>query len=221
MYPNLAPIDHTARDHLDKGWNGGNCLIASEAYSEKEEDREIVYLVSISDHWCEENTRDSEMDLMTFSIITNQAEDEKTQPLHLKICIQNSIAVQKTGTPISLATDWVNDSSCNSHVTHGRTAFVTYNTLSSNSIIYPEADSTAPIESSGDVTLTIRRNKNTFEGPLKGVLHVPTLWYQLISVSALANRVIYCSFNHDGVLLTKQKIGASVATGTLEKGVYT
>ena len=118
--------------------------------------------------------------------------------------------------------DWIIDSGCTSHMTHDRSAFNTYRSLSSASTLDLGADSSASIVDSGDVRLFLRQKNGTTSSCLiKSVLHVPKLLYQLLSVSSTVKTGFQICFNPQGVSLLRLSDASVVATGTLRNGLYT
>lgn len=106
-----------------------------------------------------------------------------------------------------------------SSITFNRNAFVSYENIQ-RSTVDLGADSKAMIVGQGDIVLQVHVNGKSKKCTLKDVKHVPSLRYQLLSVSVMARKGISSLFNNTGVTLTNGSNGQTLATCSILNGLY-
>lgn len=116
---------------------------------------------------------------------------------------------------------WIIDSGCTAHVTYDRAAFTSYHPFDSPGTLDLGADSYTDIVGSGDVKISLHSNGCPTECLIHNVLYVPTLRYQLLSVSAMAKRGIRTQFDEHDAKLLQRSTSTVLATATQRDGLYT
>ena len=115
---------------------------------------------------------------------------------------------------------WVIDSGCSSHLTYDRSAFVNYKSFSPT-ILDLGADSTAQIVGQGDINIEVQVKGKLRNCTIKNVKHVPSLRYQLLSVSCMAKLGVKTMFDSSGASLVRSYDGHLLATGSVTpNGLY-
>lgn len=115
--------------------------------------------------------------------------------------------------------EWIVDSWFTAHMTFNRSAFSTYSKKDIMTIDIG-ANSTVDVVGNGNVSLTLRVANKSTRCEIKDVKHVPTLRYQLLSVSSMAKIGIKTVFDDKRVYLIRKDNGSTVSTGTLINGLY-
>lgn len=114
-------------------------------------------------------------------------------------------------------TNWVIDSGCTSHLTYDRSAFSSYK-ATNQEYVDLGGNIHVSIIGQGDVTLELRVKGKVVKYIIKNVKHVPSLRYQLLSVSSMAKLGIRTTFKDTGAILTRKYDNRLVATGSLSVG---
>ncbi len=112
---------------------------------------------------------------------------------------------------------WYVDSAATSHMTFGRAAFATYESVTPFPVKLGD-NSAALAVGKEDVRLRIRKNGKLSICDLRDVLHVPSFVYSLLSVPTLARRGITVQCLEDRVEILSNKL--LVASGTRKRGLY-
>ena len=134
----------------------------------------------------------------------------------------HSIALQSFIHSTSSTGYWIIDSGCTSHVTHDRSAFVSYTPSSDISNLDLGANSSASIVGRGNIRIDLSQQDGSSKPCLlKNVLHVPNLRYQLLSVSSMSKLGVNVHFDGSSAQIVRKSDSSVVGTGTFRNGLYT
>eukprot|EP00171_Calliarthron_tuberculosum_P004153 IDg4153t1 len=114
---------------------------------------------------------------------------------------------------------WILDSGCTSHMTFDRSAFITYSTTQPVSVDFG-AESNAQITGTGSIQLNLLVSGKSRRVTLENVKHVPELRFQLISISAIAQRGMQTEFDEEGARIIRKIDQKVICSGSLVKGLY-
>ncbi|KAL0533496.1 hypothetical protein IC582_027528 [Cucumis melo] len=109
---------------------------------------------------------------------------------------------------------WILDSGATDHLTSFSEHFVSYTSCAGNEKIWIANGSLAPIVGKGQIVL--------FDGfSLHNVLHVPKLFYNLLSISKIT-RELYCkaTFLPESVCFQDLSLGRAIGTARHSMGLY-
>ena len=102
--------------------------------------------------------------------------------------------------------EWVLDSGCTRHMTYDRGHFVDFQ--SQNGIVTIADGKNLQVQGGGTIRVPIQGKMTR----ITGVIHVPQLGYNLLSVSQLADREMVCYFTSTSATLSRE--GERIATAT-------
>lgn len=139
---------------------------------------------------------------------------EKPHRREEHVCLTN----YESNFPVG-SSNWFIDFGCTAHMTYDRAAFSTYTSIP-NSTVDLGADSRATIVGQGDISLRIIVKEKPVKCTIKDVKHVPTLRYQLLSVTKMGKLGVRASFDDKGATLRKKASGRLIATGSIVNNLY-
>eukprot|EP00171_Calliarthron_tuberculosum_P007797 IDg7797t1 len=185
-YPHLAPRNRPFRNR--------KALVSRTTRKDSDNDSEEVCLLSSS----------SSVDLD----ISSERKSDENFTEH-KNTTYGSLGIQST--PWFLASEysltasdqskscesWILDSGCTSHMTFDRSSFTSYSSILPISVDF-DAESKAQIIGTGCVDILVSINGKSRKVKFENVKHVPELRFQLISISAIAQRGMRTEFDDQG-----------------------
>ena len=119
----------------------------------------------------------------------------------------------------SSSKNWYIDSGCTAHMTYDRSAFTSYSTVPHSNVDLG-ANASATVVGEGIVKIQAVVNGKTKLCTIRNVKHVPTLRYQLLSVTAMAALGVRCVLDDDGAVLMRKSNKHILATGSIVNGLY-
>ena len=130
------------------------------------------------------------------------------------MCLFTGPSTSQSGPPSS---PWILDSGSSSHMTFDRSAFTTYAEVDDVNIVVGTGQQTR-VAGSGNVLVTLHNRGKTSVVTLCDVLHVPSLSFQLLSVSKMAEKGIKVQFANSKCFMSRG--GRRLVTASLQRSLY-
>eukprot|EP00171_Calliarthron_tuberculosum_P023309 IDg23309t1 len=207
-YPHLAPKNRPYRNR--------KALVGRDSNTNSTSDSEEVCLISLSqveEITCKDTQSpleiSEELELDDFNLLGVPSTPEF---LFTNNCLVSSENPKNQHS-------WILDSGCTAHMTFNRSAFTSYSPISPVSVEFG-SESNAQIIGSGSIEILAKAHGKLQKVKFENVKHVPKLRFQLISISAMANRGIRTEFDDEGSKVIRKRDEKLLSTGSLYNGLY-